>query len=39
MELGKKLIRGEILPSDNFSDGVKELEMLVETAYEYLKKK
>lgn len=39
MELGKKLIRGEVLPSDNFADGVKEMEMLVETAAEYLRKK
>ena len=39
MELGKKLIRGEVLPSDNFSDGVKEMEMLVDTAAEYLRKK
>ena len=39
MELAKKLIRGEVLPSDNFADGVKEMEMLVETAAEYLRKK
>lgn len=36
MELCKKFIGGEILPSDDFSDGVKELEILIESAVYYL---
>lgn len=39
MELAKKLLRGEILPTDNFSEGSKELEMLVNTAVEYVRKR
>ncbi len=39
MELGKKLIRGEILPSDNFSEGSSELSMLIEMAASYIRKK
>ena len=39
MELAKKLLRGEILPTDNFSEGSKELEMLVKTAVEYVRKR
>lgn len=39
MELCKKLIRGDILPSDSFSEGARELEMLVATAVEYVRKK
>ena len=38
MELSKKLIQGEILPSDDFSAGKNELEMLIETAVYYLRK-
>ncbi len=39
MELTKKLIKGEVLPSDNFAEGSKELQMLVDTAVEYLRTK
>lgn len=39
MELTKKLIKGEVLPSDNFSEGSRELEMLIDTAVEYLRKR
>ena len=38
MELGKKLILGELLPSDDFSAGEKEMEMLIEAAVCYLRK-
>lgn len=38
MELIKKLLQGELLPNDNFSNGEKELEMLVECAVNYIKK-
>ena len=37
MEMCKKFIEGEILPSDDFSDAEKELEMLIECAVNYLK--
>lgn len=39
MELSKKLIRGEILPSDNFSEGSSELGMVVEMAASYIQKR
>ena len=35
-ELCKKFINGEILPSDDFSDAEKELELLIECAADYL---
>lgn len=38
MELCKKLIQGEILPSDNFSFAEQELEMIIDTAVFFLKK-
>ena len=38
MELAKKLLQGELLPSDNFSAGGMELNMMVETAVYYVKK-
>ncbi len=38
MELCKKLIQGEILPSDDFSEGEKELSMLIDSAVYYLRK-
>ncbi|NLT09909.1 MAG: TetR/AcrR family transcriptional regulator [Ruminococcus sp.] len=38
MAVSQKLIRGEILPSDDFSAGAKELEMLIESASYYLRK-
>ena len=38
MELSKKLIQGELLPSDDFSIAEKELEMVIETVIYYLKK-
>jgi len=38
MELSKKLIRGELLPSDDFSVATKELETIINTAVYYLKK-
>lgn len=38
MELCKKLIQGEILPSDDFSDGEKELNLLIDSAVCYLRK-
>lgn len=38
MELCKKLIQGEILPSDNFSFAEKELETIIDTAIFFLKK-
>lgn len=36
-ELCKKFIDGEILPSDDFSNGQKELELLIDCAVSYLK--
>ncbi len=38
MELSKKLIQGELLPSDNFSVAAKELETVIDAAVYYLKK-
>lgn len=38
MELSKKLIQGELLPSDNFSIASVELETIINTAVYYLKK-
>ena len=38
MELCKKLIHGELLPSDNFSIAEKELETIIDTAVFFLKK-
>ena len=38
MELIKKLLQGELLPNDNFSNGEKELELLVDSAVNYIKK-
>ncbi|MBO7396355.1 MAG: TetR/AcrR family transcriptional regulator [Ruminococcus sp.] len=38
MELSKKLIKGEILPSDDFSVATKELETVINAAVYYLKK-
>lgn len=38
MELGKKLIQGELLPSDDFSHAKEELAMIIETASYYLRK-
>lgn len=38
MELGKKLIQGELLPSDDFSHAKDELAMIIETASYYLRK-
>ena len=37
MELCKKFVSGEVLESDDFSNGEKELEMLIDTAVYYLK--
>ena len=37
-EACKKFINGEILPSDDFSDAEKELELLIECAVSYLEK-
>lgn len=36
MGVAQKLIRGEILPSDDFSEGIAELECIVEMAVGYL---
>lgn len=36
-EMCKKFIEGEILPSDDFTDAERELEMLIECAVSYLK--
>ncbi|MBQ9482939.1 MAG: TetR/AcrR family transcriptional regulator [Ruminiclostridium sp.] len=36
-EMCKKFIEGEILPSDDFSDAEKELELLIDCAVSYLK--
>ncbi len=38
MELCKKILRGDLLPSDDFSDGKTELNMLIEMALSYLRK-
>ncbi len=38
MELSKKLIQGELLPSDDFSLATKELETIIDAAVYYLKK-
>lgn len=38
MELCKKILQGELLPSDDFSDGKAELNMLIEMAVSYLRK-
>ncbi|MCR4890264.1 MAG: TetR/AcrR family transcriptional regulator [Ruminococcus sp.] len=38
MELGKKLIQGELLPSDDFTIASMELETIISTAVFYLKK-
>lgn len=38
MELSKKLIQGELLPSDDFSVAVAELETVIEAAVYYLRK-
>ncbi|MBR6243542.1 MAG: TetR/AcrR family transcriptional regulator [Ruminococcus sp.] len=38
MELGKKLVLGELLPSDNFRSAEKELALIVECASSYLRK-
>ncbi|MBQ9893803.1 MAG: TetR/AcrR family transcriptional regulator [Ruminococcus sp.] len=38
MELSKKLIQGELLPSDDFSAAEKELEMLIDAAVAYIRK-
>lgn len=38
MELSKKLLQGEILPSDDFSLGAKELETVIDAAVYYMKK-
>ena len=39
MELTKKFLRGEILPSDSFSEASKELGMFVDIAVEYVRKR
>ncbi|MBQ8926867.1 MAG: TetR/AcrR family transcriptional regulator [Oscillospiraceae bacterium] len=39
MELSKKLLQGEILPSDDFSSGEYELQMLIDTAVYFLARK
>ena len=38
MELSKKLLQGELLSTDDFSNGERELEMMIESAAYYLKK-
>ncbi|MBR1554233.1 MAG: TetR/AcrR family transcriptional regulator [Oscillospiraceae bacterium] len=38
LELGKKLVQRELLPSDDFSNGGKELSLLIECAVCYLRK-
>ncbi|MBP5362459.1 MAG: TetR/AcrR family transcriptional regulator [Ruminococcus sp.] len=38
MELSKKLIQGELLPSDDFSIATKELETVIDAAVYFLKK-
>lgn len=39
MELNKKLLQGELLASDDFSHGERELEMMIDTAVYYLQKR
>ena len=38
MELCKKILQGELLPSDDFTDGKAELNMLIDMAISYLRK-
>jgi len=38
MQLATKLMQGELLPSDNFSNASQELSLLIETAVYYLRK-
>ena len=38
MELTKKLLQGELLPSDDFSRGKEELEMMIQTAKYFIRK-
>ena len=38
MELSKKLMQGELLPSDNFNNASAELSLLIETAVYFLRK-
>ena len=38
MELCKKILPGELLPSDDFTDGKAELNMLIDMAISYLRK-
>lgn len=38
LELSKKLVQGEILPSDDFSHAEQELEMIIQSATYFLKK-
>ena len=38
MELSKKLMQGELLPSDNFNNASAELALLIETAVYFLRK-
>ncbi|MBQ9898314.1 MAG: TetR/AcrR family transcriptional regulator [Ruminococcus sp.] len=38
MELSKKLVQGEITPSDNFSNAETELNLLIDTAVYYFRK-
>ena len=37
MELCKKILRGDLLPSDDFAEGKTELNMLIDMAMSYLK--
>ena len=39
MELNKKLLRGEVLASDDFSHGERELETMIETAVYFFEKR
>ncbi|MBP0971830.1 MAG: TetR/AcrR family transcriptional regulator [Oscillospiraceae bacterium] len=38
MELCKKILRGDLLPSDDFAEGKTELNMLIDMAVSYLRK-
>lgn len=38
MELSKKLLQGELIPTDDFSHGERELEIMIETVAYFLKK-
>lgn len=38
MEMGKKLVQGELLPNDDFSVAVNELELIIDAAINYIKK-